>query len=181
MSHQCFQTERLRLRQLTPADAQLFYDLNNDPEVLQYTGDQPFASVADAKNFLENYGDYDNFGIGRWAIVHKDTQQTIGWCGLKYTSALHEVDLGFRLFREEWGKGYATEAGIASLRYGFEVMQFEEIVGRVWKINLASQRVLEKCGLKFWKDAIFDEQAGSYYKITKSEYGARFSSPPQRD
>jgi len=50
------------------------------------------------------------------------------------------------------------------------VKQYDEIVGRAWNINLASIRVLEKCGMVFWKDAIFDHQAGIYYKITKSEY-----------
>jgi len=179
MHQELLQTKRLLLRPLTSADAQLFFDLNNDPVVIQYTGDHAFLNIGEASSFLENYKDYVLFCIGRWAIVLKDTQQTIGWCGLKYTVALHEVGLGFRLSWEKWGKGYATEAGIASLQYGFEVMQLEEIVGRLWKINLASQRVLEKCGLKFWKDAIFDEQAGSYYKITTSEYGSRFSSPPQ--
>ena len=176
-----FESTRLYFRQLTLADAKLLFQLNADHSVIRYTGDSAFESIEAAKTFIQTYTDYELHGIGRWAIVLKDTQQTIGWCGLKYTAALHEVDLGFRLFLEEWGKGYATEAGIGSLRCGFEVMQFEQTVGRVWKINLASQRVLEKCGLKFWKDAIFDEEAGSYYKITKSEYGARFSSPPQRD
>ena len=71
--------------------------------------------------------------------------------GLKYLPEWEEVDLGYRLLPEYWGRGLATEASLASLRYGFETLQLSRILGLVHPANVRSIRVLEKCGLTFEK------------------------------
>lgn len=165
-----FESNRLYFRKFEIEDTQTLFALNADERVIRYTGDLAFESVVTAKRFIQNYRDYDLYGIGRWMMIEKLTMTALGWCGLKYLPDLQEIDLGYRLFHQYWNQGYATEASLATLNFGFEVMQFDEIVGRAWKINVASIRVLEKCGMVFWKDAIFDQQPGSYYKISKKEY-----------
>ena len=70
--HKIAETKRLILRELMPSDAESFYDLNADPAVLRYTGDQAFASTEEAKTFLLNYEDYRRNGFGRWAVIHND-------------------------------------------------------------------------------------------------------------
>ena len=82
------------------------------------TSTHPFASVEEARAFLEAYPDYRVHGMGRWAVVAKDGGAWLGWCGLK-RGPDGEVDLGFRLHRRYWGRGVATETGAASLAHGF--------------------------------------------------------------
>lgn len=139
------ETVRLWLRELTPEDAQFAYDLNLNPEVIKYTGDPPFESVEEAKKFLEAYDHYDQFGWGRWGVIDKETDQLIGWCGLKQDG--EDVDLGFRFFEKDWGKGYATEAGIACIFWAWANTEIERIIGRVERQNKGSIRVLEKLGM----------------------------------
>lgn len=142
-----FQTPRLILSKFSIMDAQNFYDLNSNPKVLQYTGDNAFSSIAEAEDFLKNYSDYKRNGYGRWAVLDKNSTEFLGWCGLKFDGK--ETDIGFRFFEEHWGKGYATESAKACLEYGFEELSLTEIIGRAMKENLASHKVLSKIGLNF--------------------------------
>ncbi len=153
-------TSRLYLREFMPDDAPHFFALNNDPEVIRYTGDAPFANEAAARAFLEAYDAYARHGMGRWAVIRKEDEAYLGWCGLKYSPDLDEVDIGFRFFRKYWGRGYATEAAQACLAYGLETLGLKEIVGRAMKANHASMRVLEKLGMQFWKEIDFDGEEG---------------------
>tara|TARA_R110002050_G_scaffold109799_2_gene221484 strand:+ start:2450 stop:2965 length:516 start_codon:yes stop_codon:yes gene_type:complete len=144
------ETKRLALREMNDRDAESAYLLNLDSEV--YTGDVAFKSMEEAAGFLRDYDDYQRNGFGRWAVVSKENTRFLGWCGLK----LHPegfVDLGFRFFKKEWNKGYATEASMACLRYGFEELNLPEIIGRVAAPNVASIAVLKKVGMEYWKQA----------------------------
>ncbi len=123
------ETERLYLREMALSDAENAYLLNLDPEVTKYTGDIAFESVNAAKHFLENYNHYTKYGFGRWAVINKNDEGFLGWCGLKYSPDTNEYDIGFRLFRNSWNKGYATEAARACLQYGFEKLKINKIVG----------------------------------------------------
>jgi RimJ/RimL family protein N-acetyltransferase len=67
----------------------------------------------------------------------------LGWCGLKYLFETNEVDLGYRFMKKFWGKGYATEAALACIEYGFATLNLHQIVGRALPGNLASIKVLE--------------------------------------
>jgi [ribosomal protein S5]-alanine N-acetyltransferase len=158
-------TQRLLLREIIPNDAETFYLLNSSPEVMRFTGDEPFTSIEEAKTFLKNYPDYERNGFGRWAVVLKDNGNIIGWCGLKLNEE-KEIDLGYRLFKEHWGKGFATESANACLDYGFNILGFKRIIGRVDRENIASKRVLEKIGMQFWKEAPCGSIGDAlYYKI----------------
>src|SRR5688572_22634945 len=130
-------TERLRLREMTPDDAANAYELNADPEVVRYTGDEPFPSIEAARKFLQNYSDYRRNGYGRWAVEMLDNGRFLGWCGLKKLDG-GDVDLGYRLMREHWGKGYATQAGRECLRIGFQDLGLDEIIGRAAQENIGS-------------------------------------------
>lgn len=169
-------TSRLLLRKMQPGDAQDMFDLNNDPVVVQYTGDGPFASVEAAREFIASYDDYDKRGYGRLNCYLKESGAYIGWCGLKYYPDEDETDLGYRLKQTFWSQGYATEAGEACLQYGFETIGLPFIVGRVMKENTASIAVLKKLGMSFWKEHNFHRHPGLYYKITPSAYRQQMES-----
>jgi len=141
------------------------FNLNSDEEVLRYTGDKQFESIEDANNFFKNYPDYEKNGFGRWALVTKGDKEVIGWCGLKK----HEdntVDIGYRIFKNQWNKGYATEASIACLEYGFQVFELDEIIANAATENKASIRVMEKIGMEFQQNMACEgiEDAVRYIK-----------------
>ncbi|TNE54032.1 MAG: N-acetyltransferase [Bacteroidetes bacterium] len=164
------ETERLILREFSPDDAAQLHELNADPEVIRYTGDSAFHSVQEARKFLENYQDYHLNGFGRWAVLSKEYGEFLGWCGLKLNEE-QMIDIGFRFHQKHWGRGYATEAALACLRYGFKKLHFEEIIGRAAKANPASIKVLEKLGMHYWKSApchgILD---ASYFKVNRESF-----------
>jgi len=75
--------------------------------------------------------------------------EIIGWAGLQFLPELDETEVGFLLDRPFWGKGYATEAALASLEFGFEHFGLDHIIALVHPENLASRRVIEKCGMSY--------------------------------
>lgn len=164
------ETDRLILREFIIEDAQSFYELNMDEEVMRYTADKVFATVEEAEDLIHNYDEYEKNGFGRWTVVLKETNEVLGWCGLKYIKSVDEVDLGYRLHRKFWNKGYATEACKASLNIGFKRYNLELIVGRTMVDNLASRKVLEKIGMTYWKEFDFEEHPGVYYRIYRKDY-----------
>lgn len=161
------ETERLLLRELNVGDAESFYALNLNPNVIRYTGDSSFESVEEAARFLQNYKDYKTNGYGRWAVIDQSSGAFLAWCGLKYSKDADETDIGFRFFEQHWNKGYATESARACLNYGFEKLGLKSIVGRAMADNIASIKVLEKLGLVFEKEFDFDGHRGVVYRIDK--------------
>lgn len=159
------ETQRLILREFSLKDADKMWELNNDPDVLQYTGDPPFTSVSHAFDFLKNYKDYKKNGFGRWAVILKETNEFIGWCGLKLNEE-QMVDIGFRFFKEQWNNGFATESAKACLKYGFNDLDLKEIIGRVNPENTASVKVLQKLDMHFWKTGYCDGiTSADYYRL----------------
>src|SRR5437868_11868257 len=127
------ETERLLLREHTEDDAEAFHELNKDPEVTRYTGDGGPRTVEEMRAILRTHpiADYARHGYGRWACVLKESGELIGFAGLKYLPELGEVDVGYRLRRNCWGRGLATEAARATLAYGFDRLKLERIIGLV--------------------------------------------------
>lgn len=160
-------TERVILTEMLPSDAAEVFALNADPEVVRYTGDGPFASVEAARAFLASYRDYRAYGYGRWAMRRRADGVMLGWCGLKYHPDTAETDLGYRLHRRYWGQGYATEAGRACLDYGFGPLRLARIIAEVMQANLASIRVLEKCGLSPVASIAFEGQPGLIFSVDR--------------
>ena len=152
------QTPRLILRQFTLADAPLVQQLNSDPEVLKYLDEPPLETTEQAKHILRTIilPQYKN-NLGRWAIHLKDTNEFIGWCGLKYRPELNEIDLGYRLKKSAWGKGFAAEAAQYSIDHGFNKLHLKTITGRAHINNIASLKILEKIGMRFIKEEIIDD------------------------
>ena len=167
------ETDRLLLRNFTPDDAHLIYTLNLNPEVTRYTHD-PVKDIAHAQQILEQVilPQYALYNHGRWAVHVKPDLTFIGWCGLKFVSRdeqsgrpENEIDLGYRFIKESWGNGYATEAAYACIKYGFEKLHLQRIIGRALPGNTASIRVLEKCGLNFLGEQVVDGFPAKTYEI----------------
>lgn len=138
------QTARLILTPFYPQDAEGFFALNQDPHVLQFTGDTPFTSLEQAQDFIHNYDHYAKYGFGRWTVRRAVDRQYLGFCGLRYDAAHSQVDLGFRLARRFWGQGYAYEAALAALDLGFNHYQLAVIYANAMTENHASLHLLHK-------------------------------------
>ncbi len=163
------ETQRLKMRPILLDDVEDLYKLNLDPDVVKYTGDVPFESIETCHKFYNAYDQYEKFGMGRFSVFRKRDNQFIGWCGLKLNES-SEIDLGYRFFKSEWNKGYATESSIASLNYGFEKLKLERIVAHAYKVNMASIKVMEKVGMRYVKDLIYDGHACVMYAMSCKEY-----------
>ncbi len=158
-------TSRLYLREMSLSDAQSVFELNLDPDVVKYTGDVAFKSIDEVQDFLINYDHYNKYGFGRWAVIRKSDDEFLGWCGLKFTPELDEYDIGFRFFQKYWGMGYATEAAKACIYWAFQNINMSEIIGRAMPENIASYKVLEKIGLKYFRTIEMEVGQLLIYKV----------------
>ncbi|MFY8020811.1 MAG: GNAT family N-acetyltransferase [Bacteroidia bacterium] len=159
------ETERLILREWTLDDAADLFRLNANPNVLKFTGDKPFKNIQEAEDLISNYEQYSKHGLGRWIVQRKIDSQFLGWCGLRYQVALKETDIGFRFLEEYWNMGFAKESAIATIKYGFEILDIKQIVARCKKENTSSIKVLQKIGMKLYAEIEFDGELGLKFKL----------------
>lgn len=138
------------LRPLDARDAEHIHALNEDPEVLTFVHDVPFASVQAASEWIANIPEALPHGIGRWAIEALNGSW-IGRCSLR-RQADGEVLMGYRLLRAHWGKGYASAAVRSMLNVAFHTHKLPYVASKVARANAASIRVIEKNGGVFWKE-----------------------------
>lgn len=165
------ETPRLLLRKKVVEDAPFFFEMNADPSVNQYTGDGPFKDLQGAVDIVQYViNQYNTNGYGRWMVLEKETNTPLGWCGLKYHDDTKETDLGYRFMQKYWGKGYATEASIACLDYGFHVLKLDRIIGRAMKANTASVNILKKIGMTFYQDIELHDVPSVVYELKKEDY-----------
>ncbi len=149
-------TERLLLRQWRDDDREPFAELNADPETMRYfpatrTREQSDAMVDWASGLI------DERGWGLWAVEAVDLAPFVGFVGLNVPRFWPEVtEVGWRLRREHWGNGYATEAAREALRYGFEELGLDEIVAFTTVSNAPSRRVMERIGMTHDPSRDFD-------------------------
>ena len=166
------ETERLILRPFTEDDVDRLFLLDSNPEVMKYVGQKPLTKIEQSaevikmiqKQYLEN-------GIGRLAVIEKESNLLIGWSFLKYLTEeingfKNVYDLGYRFLPEFWGKGYATESAKASLAYGFNEMNLDKICAHAHSENLASNHTLRKLG--FVEKGSFEEPDGTCIWYEKS-------------
>jgi len=150
------ETERLLLRKLTLDDAEDMFEYASDPEVTKYLVWVAHQDIEDSREFLKSVLDRYRKGlVASWGVVHKLDEKLIGTCG--YISWLPHGDLGkharaelgFALSRKYWGQGLMPEAVREVITFGFRKMQLNRIQATCEVENLASERVLEKVGMKF--------------------------------
>jgi ribosomal-protein-alanine N-acetyltransferase len=168
-------TDRIILREFDMSDDNDMFELDSNPEVHKYLGNNPVKSIEQSREMIiDILKQYKENGTGRLAIIDKNTQEFIGWSGLKYETKLRKefnyYDIGYRLKQKHWGQGYAKEAAFASLKYGFEKLNLVEICGAADPKNLASNKILINLGMKSGNVFRYDETEINWYTITKEEW-----------
>jgi RimJ/RimL family protein N-acetyltransferase len=178
------ETERLLLRRFTESDVANLHDLDGDPEVMRFVnGGKPVSRDVIREEtlprFLRAYERFEGFGV--WAVIERSTGEFAGWFEFypRKHGSPEEVELGYRLRRSAWGKGYATEGSRAVIRKGFTELGVHRVVAETMAVNTASRRVMEKAGLKFvrtfhqdWPERIEGDEYGDVeYALTKADWG----------
>ncbi|MBS1598164.1 MAG: GNAT family N-acetyltransferase [Bacteroidetes bacterium] len=145
------ETERLGLRQWIDADTGPCIEMNRDPEVMKF-----FPAIM---NELETgamikriHHRFEKSGFGFYAVEEKSTNQFIGFTGFgipPFESFFTPcIEIGWRLKKEVWGRGYATEAAKACVQFGFEKLSFDRITSFTSVLNINSEKVMQKIGMK---------------------------------
>ena len=144
------QTGPLSLRPLQEADAATLHRIYQAEGVLRYFPNTLPPPLEKLQRFVTGQqAHWEKYGYGNWGILPAGEREIVGWAGLQYLPELDETEVGFLLDRPFWGKGYATLAARAALRFGFEHFDFDHLIALVHPENIASQRVIEKCGMLY--------------------------------
>lgn len=170
------ETERLFLREILPTDECGLFELESDPRVHTYLGENPVIGIGQVRDIIKMIRrQYAELGIGRLAIIDKSTNAFIGWAGLKLVkektnNQINFYDLGYRIIQKHWGKGIATEASHATLTYGFNKLNLAEIYGMCEVGNQGSKNVLQKSGLRFIETFEYKGRQHNWFRLTKNEW-----------
>jgi RimJ/RimL family protein N-acetyltransferase len=164
-------TLRLALRAFTAADVDLLLDLDSDPEVMRFLGSPPPPSA-----YLEKPQS------GRLLAFESSSGDFIGWFALKPTAT--GLELGYRLKRACWGRGYATEGSRALVDHAFAELGAERVYAETMVVNVRSRRVMEKAGLRFvrvfhltWDDPLVGYEQGEVeYELLRHEWSHKRSN-----
>jgi RimJ/RimL family protein N-acetyltransferase len=179
------QSARLVLREFTPADVDLLVALDSDPEVMHFiTGGRPTPREDVVQEILPRWLRYyaESPGLGFWA-AEDESGDFVGWFHLR-PGAGHgddEPELGYRLRREAWGRGYATEGSRALIDHGFAERGIRRVLAETIAVHTASRRVMENCGMRLlrvfhadWPDRIpGDEHGDVEYVLDRADWERR--------
>ncbi|PHR34288.1 MAG: GNAT family N-acetyltransferase [Fluviicola sp.] len=166
------ETERLIMRPFTLDDAQASYEMNTCPEVMEYLGGPFSGSVEDISDMLQEntLGDYEKYNFGRFAVIHKETNEFMGFTGLKYVIELDEVDIGYRLKHKFWRQGYGYESTLPCVKFAFDDLGLDRIISLANPDNIASTNLMKKLGLTYEKEVHIYGDNAVYYALNKSDW-----------
>lgn len=170
------ETERLVLRRFTEADLDNLVALDSDPDVMRFINGGTPTSRDDMQNvFLPAFLRYRDRieGYGFWAAIEKSTGEFLGWFHFRPPEGASpdEPELGYRLRKSAWGKGYGTEGSRALIRKGFIELGVRRVVASTYQDNLGSRRVMEKAGMTLVRTfrMTAEEMAAQGYHVTPED------------
>jgi RimJ/RimL family protein N-acetyltransferase len=173
------ETERLLLRRFTEDDVDNLVELDSDPEVMRYvTGGRPTPREMIEDDFLPAFLAYYERGdrYGFWAAIEKSTGEFLGWFHFRPPHGSSDPDvaeLGYRLRRAAWGKGYATEGSRALIRKGFSERGVRRVTAMTYEENIGSRRVMEKSGLRLvraFRTSLANVQTADTYDVSAGDF-----------
>lgn len=166
---QVLQSERLRLTPRVLADLPANLEMDLDAEVMRYVGGPIEDASAHEAYLRSRITAAFPPGLGCWSLrERRESAPFLGWVVLApHELVPGEIEIGWRLRRESWGRGFATEAARRLLDHGFDELGLEEIVADIHPENLASIRVAEKIGLRRHEDREVYEGPSAYFKARR--------------
>jgi ribosomal-protein-alanine N-acetyltransferase len=142
-------TPDLILRSWKLEDAEALFRILQEPDILRYFPPTIFTLEKTQRYINHQLDHWQKRGYGHWAITQKKNDCIVGWDGLEYLPETAENEVAYLLSHQAWGRGLATQAAQAAVKFGLETIGLQEIIGLVHPDNIGSIRVLEKCGLNF--------------------------------
>ncbi len=152
-------TDRLVLRRFRPDDLPALTALNADPEVMRYITGRATPPMEVRDRFLPEYlADYERYGgLGRWVAEERTTAAFLGWFSLRPVEGTGDtLELGYRLLRDAWGRGFATEGGRAMLGMAFTIFGAQRVVAQTMTVNTRSRAVMERLGMRLLRSFTAD-------------------------
>jgi ribosomal-protein-alanine N-acetyltransferase len=167
------ETPRLLLRSWSYTDLPAAAEVYGDPEVMRFIGAGAPLSLEAMAAMIDRWSRHEAaHGFTLWALVERATGELLGDCGLIHLDGGPEIEVGYRLRRDRWGLGYATEAARACVAHGFEALGLDRVCGVTHPANVASQRVLQKCGMRDLGIAFYYGQTVRYFAVERPRSGA---------
>lgn len=164
-----FETDRLILRRLEESDVDEIFAMRSDAEVMRFI--RAPQNRVESVNWLNLVSSrWSSERIGFCAVIEKQSDKFVGWCGLWQLKETDELEIGYAIAKEFWGKGFATEAARAFIQYGFERLKPDKIVGVAEPENLSSRRVMEKLGMTFVRLGEFYNRQLAQYAINRNSW-----------
>lgn len=165
------ETERLILREMISSDDEGMFELDSNLEVHRFLGKKPVKHIDESRLMIQNLRkQYVDNGIGRWAVILKETNEFIGWSGIKLIADsinshqnFHEI--GYRFIQKHWGKGYATEAGLAFADFAFNEMKADALYAFADSGNVDSRHILEKIGMRYVNSFEYEGEEHVWYSM----------------
>ncbi len=175
-------TERLLIRELRETDLDGMFEMESNPNVHLYLEEKPLTKKDEVVKIIKYVRQqYQDHGIGRWAVEEKATGEFVGWTGFKMnTEPLNDhtnfIDLGYRFKESAWGKGYAGETALASMKYAFEQLAYDRIYGAADVNNIGSNKILQKVGLELVNSFNLDGVDHHWYAISREDWIRKFQN-----
>ncbi|MCO4753488.1 MAG: GNAT family N-acetyltransferase [Bacteriovoracaceae bacterium] len=178
-------TERVILRYFKPEDKELLRDLDSDPEVMRFLSNgnpSDEKEVTRAITVIMELNDKTDGKYGYWIALEKQTNNFMGWFQLRPLKTdpenYEKLELGYRLKREFWGRGYATEVSKALIDRAFKVLGSTEVWALTHHKNLGSRKVMEKCGLSYKYEEPYEpypdpDNLVVYYALSKAQWSQK--------
>lgn len=166
------ETARVLIRELEKRDTLSLSKILGDPTIMEYSR-KGALSEADTVKFVEwCIGSYQEHGYGPWALIDKESRWLIGVCGLSHTTVdgVDEVEIAYRLAKNQWRKGLASEVANIVLDYGFSACNIKSIVGIVSPRHTISIRVLEKIGFQSFFETCYSGWGVRVYRLSKHDW-----------
>jgi len=165
------ETERLLHRQFTFDDLAKLIELRSEDEVIKYLGGRTLQNPEAIEKRLQFYIDcYEKYGFGMCAMIWKESGEMIGWSGIQPLDNSPEIEVGYGMIKEFWGRGIGFETAQAWLNFGFREKNLERIVAVASPENTGSWRIMEKCGMTREKIAAHYNMECVFYGISKSDF-----------
>ena len=163
----CLASARLQLLPFTRDDVDDLHRLFTEPGVRRYLWDDEVIERDQTAEIVDkSVASFEANGFGLWAVRVIDEAALAGFCGFWYFHEPPQLELLYGLATRYWRRGLATEAALAMIAFGFEVLGFERIVASTDTANTASVRVMERAGMRFWKREMTNGLDTIYYART---------------
>ncbi len=159
------ETERLWLRQPQRTDLDALAAIYADPEVMRFIKGGTRTRLQSEEALQAMMQAWEQGKTGVWVVIEKQTRRLLGICGF-----VEQAELGYIFAQAAWGRGIATEAARACLRYGFEVAGYQKIGAGALRANTASIHILQKLGMSPCPRAYFDENGGAYFELERTTW-----------